>query len=183
MGPPIDHTGAKIGVPKGGHFRLLKISQNRGYPQWYISTPAWRSDLPFHMQSNGSPTGTHMYLALRDLYGSRRGDDPSWVHECQNGKISRLGRPSWVGSVGDLVAPSLDSRPLISPLVPCLGTWLAVTLAAYCSPRGWSHGWSRKQRAVQRGGTWISAKSDYLRMSRRSKYETQWHSTLGHMPQ
>ena len=123
------------------------------------------------MRSTGSAKGTHMYLALKDLHGPWRGDDPSWVHECQNGKIGRLGRPSWVGSLGDLVAPSLDSRPLISPSVPCLEIWLAVTVAAYCSPRGWSHGWSRKQRAVQRGGTWISAKSDYLRMSRRIKYE------------
>ena len=61
---------------------------------------------------------------------------PNWVHRCQNGKIGRLGRPSLVGGLGDLVAPSFDSRPLISPLVPCLGIWLAVTLTAYCSPRG-----------------------------------------------
>ena len=71
-----------------------------------------------------------MYLALKDLHEPRRGDDPNWVHKCQNGKIGRLGRPSWVGNLGYLVAPSLDSRPLISPLVPCLGIWLAVTLAA-----------------------------------------------------
>ena len=59
-----------------------------------------------------------------------------WGHNCQNGKIGRLGRPSRVGNLGDFVAPSLDSRPLISPLVPCPGLSLAVTLAAYCSPRG-----------------------------------------------
>ena len=57
-------------------------------------------------------------------------------HNCSNGKISRLRRPSTVGNLGDFVAPSLDSRPLISPLVPCPGLSLAVTLAAYCSPRG-----------------------------------------------
>ena len=59
-----------------------------------------------------------------------------WGHNCQNGKMGRLGRPSRVGNLGDFVAPSLDSRPLISPLVLCPGLSLAVTLAAYCSPRG-----------------------------------------------
>ena len=93
-----------------------------------------------------------MYLALRDPHESRRDDDPNWVHECKKGKIGHLGRPSWVGSLGDLVAPSVDSRPLISPLVPCLGIWLAVTLAAYCSPRGCTHGWGREQHVVQKGG-------------------------------
>ena len=101
---------------------------------------------------------THMYLAPEDLHGPGCGDDPNWVHECTNGKNCRPGRPSWVENLGDLVALSLDSRPLISPLVPCLGIWLAVTLAAYCSPRAWSHGWSRKQRAVQRGGSCIAPK-------------------------
>ena len=59
-----------------------------------------------------------------------------WGHDCQNGKIGRLGRPSRVGNLGDIDAPSLDSQPLIFPLVPCPGLSLAVTLAAYCSPRG-----------------------------------------------
>ena len=59
-----------------------------------------------------------------------------WGHNCQNGKIGRLGRPSRVGNLGDIDAPSLDSQPLISPLVPCLGLSLAATRAAYCSPRG-----------------------------------------------
>ena len=144
--------------PKKGSFWLLKVSQNRRYPQWYISTPAWRSYPPFHMRFTGSPTETHMYLALKDLHGPRRGDDPNWADNCQNGKIGRLGRPSRVGSLGDLVVPSLSSRPLTPPLIPCVGIWLAVTLAAYCSPSGWSHGWSTKQRAVQRGGTWIAPK-------------------------
>ena len=60
----------------------------------------------------------------------------TWRHDCQNGKIGRLGRPSRVGNLGDIDASSLDSQPLISPLVPCPGLSLAVTLAAYCSPRG-----------------------------------------------
>ena len=59
-----------------------------------------------------------------------------WGHNCQNGKIGRLGRPSRVGNLGDIDAPSLDSQPLISPLVPRPGLSLAVTLASYCSPRG-----------------------------------------------
>ena len=59
-----------------------------------------------------------------------------WGHNYQNGKIGRLGRPSRVGNLGDIDAPSLDSQPLISPLVPCPGLWLAVTLAACCSSRG-----------------------------------------------
>ena len=60
----------------------------------------------------------------------------TWGHDRQNGKIGRLGRPSRVGNLGDIDAPSLDSQPLISPLVPCPGLSLAVTLAAYCSARG-----------------------------------------------
>ena len=101
---------------------------------------------------------THMYLALGDPHVPQRGDDPNSVHKCQHGKIGRLGRPARVGNLGDLVAPSLDSRPLISPLVPCRGFWFAVTLAAYCSPRGSPHGRGRKQHAVQRGGSWIASK-------------------------
>ena len=96
-----------------------------------------KSSIPYAIHwLTGSPTKTHMYLALKDLHGPRRGDDPNRVRNCQNGKIGHLGRPSRVGSPGDLVTPSLDSRPLISPLVPCPGLSLAVTLAAYCSPRG-----------------------------------------------
>ena len=135
MGPPIDDTGGPNWGPKGGSFLLLEMSQDWGCPQWYISTPAWRSDPPFHMQFTRIPTETHMYLALKDLHGPRLGDDPNWVRNCQNGKIGRLGRPVRVGILGDLVVPSLDSRPLISPLVPCPGLWFAVPLAAYCSPR------------------------------------------------
>ena len=36
------------------------------------------------------------------------------------------------------IKPSLDSGALIFPLVPCMEVTLAVTLAARCSPRGWS---------------------------------------------
>ena len=79
---------------------------------------------------------TSVPLALEDFHATRRGDSPNWIHNCQNGEIGRLLRPSRVGNVGEFVAPSLDSRPLISPLVPCPGLWLAVTLAANCSPRG-----------------------------------------------
>ena len=79
---------------------------------------------------------TSRHLALKDLHATRRGDNPNWVHNCQNGKIGRLGRPSRVGNLGDIDAPSLDSQPLISPLVRCPGLWLAVTLAACCSSRG-----------------------------------------------
>ena len=79
---------------------------------------------------------TPMPLAPKDLHATRRGDSPKGIHNCQNGRIGRLRRPSRAGNLGDLVAPSLDSRLLISPLVPSLGIWLAVTLAAYCSPRG-----------------------------------------------
>ena len=87
MGPPIDHTGGLSWGPKRGSFWLLKMSQNSGYPQWYISTPARRSDPPFHMRSTGSPTKTPMPLVLNDLHATRRGDNPNGVHNCQNGKI------------------------------------------------------------------------------------------------
>ena len=79
---------------------------------------------------------TPIYLALKDPHVTRRGGSPNWVHNCQNGKIGRRGRPSRVGNLSDLVAPSLDSRSIISPLVPCFRILVAVTLAAYCSPRG-----------------------------------------------
>ena len=79
---------------------------------------------------------TPMHLALKDLNATWRGDNPNSVQNCQNGKIGRLGRLSRLGNLGDIDAPSLDSQPLISPLVPCPGLWLAVTLAACCSWRG-----------------------------------------------
>ena len=63
---------------------------------------------------------TPMTSTPKDLHAIWRGDSLNWVHNCQNGKIGRLGRPSRVEDLGDLVAPSLDSRLLISPLVPCL---------------------------------------------------------------
>ena len=56
--------------------------------QKYISTPAWRSGPPFHTRSTGSPTETPMSLAPKDLHAPWRGDDPNWVHKCQNGKIA-----------------------------------------------------------------------------------------------
>ena len=31
---------------------------------------------------------TPMPLALKDLHATRRGDDPNWVHKCQNCKIA-----------------------------------------------------------------------------------------------
>ena len=52
-----------------------------------------------------------------------------------NAKMAKLVvsvKPSRVGNLGDIDAPSLDSQPLISALVPCPGLWLAVTLAACC---------------------------------------------------
>ena len=54
------------------------------------------------------------------------------------GKIGHLGWPARVDFLGDLVKPSLVPQALLSPLVPCIGVWLALTLAACCSPRGWS---------------------------------------------
>ena len=63
------------------------------------------------MPSTGSPTKTHMYLALKDLHGPRRGDDPNWVHNCQNGKMGRLGRPVRVGNLGDLPPPRPREEP------------------------------------------------------------------------
>ena len=75
-------------------------------------------------------------LVPSEVPASGRHGFAKWGHDCQNGKIGRLGRPSRVGNLGDIDAPSLDSQPLVSPLVPCPGLSLAVTLAAYCSPRG-----------------------------------------------
>ena len=57
---------------------------------------------------------------------------------CQICTIGHLGWPAMVGIRSDLVEPSLDSRVLMSLLVPWIGVRLAVTLPACCSPRGWS---------------------------------------------
>ena len=55
------------------------------------------------------------------------------------GRIGRFGRPTRVDFRADLVEPSLASQVLISPPGPCIKVWPAVTLAACCSSRGWSH--------------------------------------------
>ena len=86
--------------------------------------------------SSTSPLEPSPNLVPSEVLASGRHGFAKWGHDCQNGKIGRLGRPSRVGNLGDIDAPSLDSQPLISPLVPCPGLSLAVTLAAYCSPRG-----------------------------------------------
>ena len=52
--------GGQNWSPKKGSFWLLKMSQNRRYSQWYISTPVWRSDSPFYKQSTGSLIETPM---------------------------------------------------------------------------------------------------------------------------
>ena len=78
--------GLKLGSQKG----VILAAQNEpksGCPQLYISTPAWRSDQPFHTQSTRSPTETPMTLAAKDLHATRPDDSPNWVHNCQNGKI------------------------------------------------------------------------------------------------
>ena len=75
-------------------------------------------------------------LVSSEVSASGRHGFAKWGHDRLNGKIGRLGRPSRVGNLGNIDAPSLDSQPLISHLVPCPGLSLAATLAAYCSPRG-----------------------------------------------
>ena len=66
----------------------------------------------------------------------------SWRHgvamsdqDAETGKIGHFVRATRVGFRGDLAELTLNSWDLISPLVPCIGLWLAVTLAACCSPR------------------------------------------------
>ena len=122
-GRQLTTRGLKLGSQKGVLLAAQNEPKSRVF-RWYISTPAWRSDLPFHLLFTQSLTGPHMFLALKDLHLPRRGDDPNVVHECQNGKFGRLGRLSWVGNLGYLVVQSLDSRPSISLLVPCPGIWL-----------------------------------------------------------
>ena len=78
----------------------------------------------------------------------------TWGQDGKIGNIGRLGRQARVGFRCNLVKPSLDSRALIAPLVTCIGFWLAVRLAAYCSPRGWSHDGAehiKKNEIGQRG--------------------------------
>ena len=67
--------------------------------------------------------------------------EPRNRHVESGAKIGQIGHLGWLARVdirGDLVRPTLDSLALISPMVPCIRVWLAVPLAACCSPRGWS---------------------------------------------
>ena len=88
MGPPIDHTGGRNWGPKRGSFWLLKKSQNSGVlPIVYLHAGLEiGSAIPYaiHQESNGD---SHV-LALKDLHATWRGDNPNWVHRCQNGKIA-----------------------------------------------------------------------------------------------
>ena len=82
--------------------------------------------MPFEYELPGNPPN----LVPSEVQASGHDGFVKWGHNCQIGKIGRLGRPSRVGNLGDIDEPSLDSQPLISPLVPCPGLSLAVTLAA-----------------------------------------------------
>ena len=91
-------------------------------------------------QPTGYPSITNSPEALINLVSPEF--LASWRHgvttsgqDAKIGKFGLLGRPTRVCLRGDLVKPRLDPRPLISALVPCIGFWLAVTLAACCSPR------------------------------------------------
>ena len=53
-----------------------------------------------------------MHLALKDLNATRRGDNPNWVHNCQNGKTVHThygltldegcsASPTWCANHGD----------------------------------------------------------------------------------
>ena len=77
-----------------------------------------------------------------------------WGQDAKIGKMGHLRWPTRVGSHGDLVRPTFHQRASISPLIWCLGVSLAVTLAACCSPRGWSRNGaenSKKGKIWQRG--------------------------------
>ena len=77
-------------------------------------------------------------LVPPDSLVSWRNGVATWNQDAKIGKFANLGWPARVGICGDLVWLTLDSQALIFPLVPCIGVWLPVTLAACCSPRGWS---------------------------------------------
>ena len=62
-----------------------------------------------------------MTLVLRDLHATRRGDNPNWVHACQNGKIDRLGRPSRVETLAILTRQALIHNPRYPPWSQALG--------------------------------------------------------------
>ena len=91
-------------------------------------------------QPTGYPSITNSLEALinlvspESLASCRHGVTTSG-QDAKIGKFGLLRRPTRICFRGDLVKPSLDPRPLISALVRCIGFWLAVTLAACCSPR------------------------------------------------
>ena len=79
--------GARNWGPKRGSFWLLEMSQNSGVlPIVYLNAGLEiGSAIPYaiHPESNRD---SHA-LAPGDLHATRRGDNPNWVHKCQNGKI------------------------------------------------------------------------------------------------
>ena len=127
--------------------KSLKLTPRPGHTRGGLKQPTLCS-------SSRNSLNALCSLVPLDSLASWRHRVATWGQDANVGKIGHLGWPAMVGIRGDLVKPSLDSRALISPLVPCIGVWLAVTLAAYCSPRGWSRGGaesSKKGKIWQRG--------------------------------
>ena len=116
---------------ENGLFQPILILAQKN-PKW---TPQPGRTRAGAKQPTLSPSNQNSLKALCNYVSQ----DPvaSWLHgvatwrpDAKSSKIGRLGRQTRVGFRGDLVEPGLDSRDLISPLVPCIGVWLAVTLAA-----------------------------------------------------
>ena len=125
--------------------QLLSGTQVRWFKHNPRTCPNWTLDI---CQGRGLQAATGAFLGTKRLQGHPTvapyapliagSNSPLSSRYGKIGKIGHLGWPTRVGICGDLVKRSPDSQALISPLVPCIGVCLAVTLAACCSPRGWS---------------------------------------------
>ena len=131
MAPPLSPTSSGL---KNGLFQpILTMAQKS--PKLTAQagrTRAGANPVPFQYQLLRGPMqlGSCRFPGIVAPRGRHVGSG------CRIGKISHVGWLSRVGFRGDPIKPSLDSRACISPLVPCIEVWLAVTLAACCSPRG-----------------------------------------------
>ena len=125
-----------------------------------------------------------MLLCSRGIQASWRQGVVTPGQDAAIGKIGHLGWPARVGLRGDLFKPSLDPRALITPLVPCSGVWLPITLDACCSPRQWSRDWAEMREKGKMGNVARTvSRITAARPEQQSATKALGRLTRGHMLQ